>query len=289
VALVERRLKENVSGEFYVDDTCIDCNACRQIAPTVFGVSARQLSFVRHQPGSPWERHRALMALVACPTASIGTLSRIDARPAVAAFPEPIAEGVEYCGFASRHSYGGSSYLIRRSEGNVLVDSPRGAGPLLEEIASRGGVRFMFLSHRDDVADHERFRRRFLCERILHVDDLTRETQDVEWKITGSEPTPIAGDLLVIPVPGHTRGSMALLYRNEFLFTGDHLFASEGGEGLTASREVCWYSWDEQVRSLERLLDYEFQWVLPGHGFPFRRERHAMRRELEKLVVRLKG
>jgi glyoxylase-like metal-dependent hydrolase (beta-lactamase superfamily II) len=32
------------------------------------------------------------------------------------------------------------------------------------------------------------------------------------------------------------------------------------------SRSVCWYSWDEQVASLERLLDFRFRFVLPGHG-----------------------
>ncbi len=28
---------ENVPGDFFVDSTCIDCDACRQIAPSVFG------------------------------------------------------------------------------------------------------------------------------------------------------------------------------------------------------------------------------------------------------------
>ncbi|MDQ3651793.1 MAG: ferredoxin, partial [Acidobacteriota bacterium] len=31
-----RRLAENVAGDFFVDGTCIDCDACRQIAPTTF-------------------------------------------------------------------------------------------------------------------------------------------------------------------------------------------------------------------------------------------------------------
>ena len=30
------RIAENVPGDFFVDTTCIDCDACRQIAPTVF-------------------------------------------------------------------------------------------------------------------------------------------------------------------------------------------------------------------------------------------------------------
>jgi len=33
---------------------------------------------------------------------------------------------------------------------------------------------------------------------------------------------------------------------------------------LTAFRDVCWYSWPEQTRSMERLLGYRFEWVLPA-------------------------
>jgi ferredoxin len=42
---------ENVPGDFFVDSTCIDCDACRQIAPAVFGEAA-ETSFVKAQPGS---------------------------------------------------------------------------------------------------------------------------------------------------------------------------------------------------------------------------------------------
>jgi glyoxylase-like metal-dependent hydrolase (beta-lactamase superfamily II) len=70
----------------------------------------------------------------------------------------------------------------------------------------------------------------------------------------------------VIPVPGHTAGSAALLFRDQFLFTGDHLWWSEAYGRLHASRGVCWYSWPEQVASVRRLLDFRFSWVLPGHG-----------------------
>ena len=36
MALLERRVDENVDGDFFVDDSCIDCDACRQIAPATF-------------------------------------------------------------------------------------------------------------------------------------------------------------------------------------------------------------------------------------------------------------
>jgi glyoxylase-like metal-dependent hydrolase (beta-lactamase superfamily II)/ferredoxin len=289
VARLERRLPENAPGEFYVDSSCIDCATCRIVAPAVFGSLDRDLAYVHRQPQADAETTRALMALVACPTASIGTVHRLDATHAVAAFPERLDDDVYYCGYAAESSFGASSYLVARPSGNVLVDSPRAAGPLLRRLTELGGVATLFLTHRDDVADHARFRRRFGCERVLHADDVTSTTADVERKLEGREPVPLAGDLLAIPVPGHTRGSAVLLYRNRFLFTGDHLMGTEDGRRLHASRGVCWYSWPEQVRSMERLLDFEFEWVLPGHGGRFRADSAAaMRREVERVLARMR-
>src|SRR5262245_33449333 len=96
---------ENVPGNFFVDDTCIDCDLCRQIAPSVFKEEWDH-SIVSHQPDSGTEEHRAAMALVACPTASIGVRDKIDAAATEAAFPELIDEDVYFCGYASRSSYG---------------------------------------------------------------------------------------------------------------------------------------------------------------------------------------
>ena len=36
MAQIDERLPENIQGDFFVDATCIDCDACRQIAPAVF-------------------------------------------------------------------------------------------------------------------------------------------------------------------------------------------------------------------------------------------------------------
>ena len=146
--------------------------------------------------------------------------------------PDAITEDVLYCGYASESSFGASSYLVRRDRGNVLVDSPRAARPLMERIAALGGVATMFLTHRDDVADHAKYARRFGCGRVLHAADIGHGTRDVERPVEGDAPVPLAPDLLAIPLPGHTRGSMALLFREKILFTGDHLWGD--GDGLDA-------------------------------------------------------
>jgi len=288
MARLSERLRENAPGEFYVDRTCIDCDTCRRIAPRVFEAGSG-FSYVGRQPVDEAGRLRALMALVACPTASIGTSSRVSAAAGVAAFPEPIEDDIFFCGFTSEDSFGAWSYLVRRAEGNILIDSPRAAAPLLKRIEDLGGIRMMFLTHRDDVADHEAFRRRFGCERILHEDDVGAGTRDIERKLQGEDPARLAADLVAIPVPGHTRGHAVLLYRDAYLFTGDHLAWSPERRELRAFRDACWYSWEEQTRSMERLLDYRFEWVLPGHGWRYRSpSAAAMRADLERCIAWMK-
>jgi len=285
VASLAARLPDNAPGDFYVDSTCIDCDACRRIAPATFEEGDGH-SYVLRQPGDAAERRRALMALVACPTASIGTASRANASEGAAAFPERVDENVSFCGFTSESSFGAWSYFVERPEGNVLVDSPRAAGPLLKKLERRGGVATMFLTHRDDVADHAAFRKRFGCERVLHADDATAGTRSVERLWSGTEPERLAPDLLAIPTPGHTRGHAVLLYREKYLFTGDHLAWSRQRGRLVAFRDACWYSWEAQTRSMERLFDYSFEWVLPGHGGGHRAvSAAAMRDEVARCVA----
>jgi glyoxylase-like metal-dependent hydrolase (beta-lactamase superfamily II)/ferredoxin len=276
----------NASGDFFVDNTCIDCDLCRQIAPAVFARTDRYAqSYVAHQPAGDAEQHRALMALVTCPTSSIGTTRKLDSTAAARAFPEPVEglDGVLFCGYASAASYGASSWLVRRPDGNVLVDSPRAARTLMDRIAELGGVRTMVLTHQDDVADHAAWHERFGCERVIHRADVRHDTRGCERII--DDETRLAADLLVIPVPGHTRGSVALLHR-DVLFTGDHLWANDDEDGLEAGRDVCWYSWTEQQHSVDKLTAYEFTWIVPGHGRRFHAASiEAMRAELRRVAA----
>jgi len=274
-------ISDNVPGDFFVDSTCIDCDACRQIAPTVFHDIGDQ-SAVFHQPETAEELIAAQRALISCPTASIGDVAKRDMSTALATLPEHIDEEVYRCGYTSESSFGAISWYVR--DANILVDSPRYANPLVKNIEALGGVRTMLLTHQDDVADHEKFHERFGCERVLHHDDVRGRTQSVERQPTGIDPVQISDDVLMIPTPGHTKGHSVFLVHGKFLFTGDHLAWDESGDRLYAFRNACWYSWSEQTKSMQRLLDYSFEWVLPGHGRPIHLDRERMHRELEKCV-----
>lgn len=288
MAALSKRLPTNAPGEFFVDATCIDCDTCNWVAPAVFDDGGDGHSRVHRQPEGEAESLRAEMALLACPVGAIGTRAKHDLAAARAAFPKRIAGEVYHLGYHSEASFGAASYLVRREGGNVLVDSPRFTGPVVDALERLGGVRYMFLTHQDDVADHAKFRRRFGCERILHADDVTHGTRDVEIKLEGTEPAALAADLRAIPVPGHTRGSSCLLARETFLFSGDHVAWSPERGHIYAFRDACWHDWQELRRSMARLAAHRFEWILPGHGrrchFPAARMKEEMRRCLEWMA-----
>jgi glyoxylase-like metal-dependent hydrolase (beta-lactamase superfamily II)/ferredoxin len=275
-------VSDNLPGGFFVDSTCIDCDTCRQLAPATFGDNG-DTSFVQLQPRDPGEARAALRALIACPTGSIGTSDKRGVAGALADFPMPLAPGVSYCGFNSRKSFGGNSYFVEHPAGNWLIDSPRFVEHLARRFAERGGVRYIFLTHRDDVADADKYAARFGAARIIHRLELSAQP-DAESLLDGFDPIELAPEFLAIPTPGHTRGHCALLYRNEFLFAGDHIWWSRVRGRLNASRDVCWYSWRDQLNSVALLDRYSFEWVLPGHGERVYFPRDEMKRQVAKLI-----
>jgi len=282
MANVKKSVPENVPGDFFVDSTCIGCDACRQIAPAVFA-EAGETSFVKKQPNSAADRRRALQALLSCPTGSIGCLGDDDVKAVMVDFPLLVEEPVYYCGYNSPKSYGGNSYFIRQADGNWLIDSPKFIRPLVERLEMLGGINHIFLTHRDDVADAQRFAEHFSARRIIHREELPSQ-HGAEEVLDGEGPWNLAEGFVAIATPGHTKGHCVLLVNERFLFTGDHLDWDRDREKLAASENYCWYSWPKQAESMARLAEYSFEWVLPGHGQRVNLPADQMRDQMRRLV-----
>ncbi len=206
-------------------------------------------------------------------------------------FPLLLEEPVSYCGFNSPKSYGGNSYFIQHPEGNWLIDSPKFLPRLVNRFEALGGIAHIFLTHRDDVADAHLYARHFGSRRIIHRDELTSQPE-AEVVLDGEEPLAgealgLSADFLVIPTPGHTRGHCVLLFRQRFLFTGDHLDWDRHSRRLNASFDYCWYSWARQTESMRRLAGFSFEWVLPGHGQRVQLPQKEMGRQMEELTARM--
>jgi len=64
---------ENVSGKYYVDNQCIDCDLCRETAPDNFTRNEDGgYSYLCKQPESPEEEGRCKEAKEGCPVEAIG-------------------------------------------------------------------------------------------------------------------------------------------------------------------------------------------------------------------------
>jgi glyoxylase-like metal-dependent hydrolase (beta-lactamase superfamily II)/ferredoxin len=279
------KLSANVPGSFYVNSACINCDTCRQLAVGVFS-EISGYSAVTKQPQSPEEEREAYHALLSCPTAAIVSRDKQEMASAMEDFPLQLEDEVYYCGFTSSRSFGGSSYLVTHSDGNWLIDAPRYVPHLVKKFELMGGIDTIFLTHRDDVADARQYAEKFGAKRIIHEDERAAQP-DAEHFIKGIEPVEWAPDYRIIPVPGHTKGHMVLLYKHRYLFTGDHLEWDRDRLELSAYEDYCWYSWKEQTRSMRRLIDESFEWVLPGHGNRIQLEQSRMKDELVQLVERM--
>lgn len=285
MAQVRKRLPTNVAGNFFVDSTCINCDTCRQLAPHTF-VEDGDFSAVQRQPETEQEELQAYQALLACPVGSIGALAkkRDALSQARETFPLHLEGGVYYCGFTSEQSYGAQSYFIQHQEGNWLIDCPRYLKHLVEAFKRLGGIRYIFLSHEDDVADAARYANQFGAARMIHEGD-SEAMPGAEWIIRGIDVVDAMPQFRVIPVPGHTEGSLALLYDDRYLFTGDHVWWDREHRRLEVPSVLVWNG-DRLRSSTERLLEYSFEWVLPGHGDRIQLPSHDMKDQVQKLLRR---
>jgi glyoxylase-like metal-dependent hydrolase (beta-lactamase superfamily II) len=278
----ERHAK-NAPGEWYIDTRCIDCSAARTAAPGLIVARDGQSVFAR-QPETPEEQMMAWRARLLCPTASLRTETRRD--PPAGVFPEKMTEGVYRLGYNARSSYGAHSFLIRRTAGNVMIDSPRWTQQVIATIEEWGGLADILLTHKDDVADADRYAKHFGSRVTIHKADRAAAPY-ADNVLTGRDPITLYDDLLAIPVPGHTKGSVVYLWDDRCLFTGDSLAWDFSSNDLSAFRDFCWYSWEEQTRSLARLLDCPFEWVFAGHGGSHGMAAPEMRSHLAALVERM--
>jgi glyoxylase-like metal-dependent hydrolase (beta-lactamase superfamily II) len=308
-------------GEVFVTRKCCGAANCRNFAPEIFGEVAPPA------PASAAQRGRALPVLDGSyePGAFTGVIRQprtkedyIAARTAAAgcgfgairirkpsaklppdargsawqAWPRLLEDNVWALGQPSTKNYGALAYFLELPGGGVLVDLPKPSEELFRWLEEHGGVRWIFLTHKDHVQHHAEFAARFPgCRRVMGSADVNKHqssfadaTDAVEIKIADElVPRSLDGaampedaiadaELVVLPQPGHTPGGLCLLYRGKFLFTGDHLAYSKRLGHAAAHRLQCWEDWERQTRSVRQLEAWaeaghlRFQWLLPGHG-----------------------
>ena len=278
-----QRLNTNVEGPLFVDESCIDCDTCRWMAPDTFD-RAKGQSFVFRQPGDEEAWVEAESAALACPTGSIRSLEsrpKEERKRVRDRFPVEVVPDVYHAGYHSKKSFGATSYVAKLGDIVVMVDSPRYSGTLAANIEKRFGLapKYMLLTHIDDVSDHNKWKERFPdMERVMHKADIRGpdewpyiETRNIEiilgdddkdedeWSLSN-------GRITALHVPGHSQGSLAFLMPDiKAIFTGDHLAYSSRLDRLDG---MARYGWNIplQADSIAKLKHKDFLHILPGHG-----------------------
>ena len=280
---------ENRSGDFFVDETCINCGTCYWISPETFQ-NINGKSAVTKQPTNEIEIKNTLHSILSCPTNSIGThKSKTKLKAVTDDFPRLVQDNVYHCGFHSEKSFGATSYFIHDQDHNYLIDSPQYRSSLARKFESFGGIDFQLITHKDDIADTNKYHQQFNSKRLIHIGDVGKKTNDYEIILEGTDDFEIAKDLIVIPVPGHTKGSVVFLYQEKYLFTGDHLAFSTRLNHLHGFKNHCWHSLDLLIDSMEKLLNYNFTWVLPAHGSPYYGTKQEVQKSLYQCIEYLKS
>lgn len=179
---------------------------------------------------------------------------------------------VWYVGRHSKDTFGATPYIARGADGTtVLVDTPRfsvDAARAIESICGTStGPDYHLITHVDDSAGHLEWQERYSgMRRIFHSGDLgdhnwrrDNSLEDVEvlleektrfnkdgtiilqaWTLDGKDlSSPVSEsetqnlpEFIVYHTPGHSPGSISLLFQEDVLFTGDTLAYSAREKGM---------------------------------------------------------
>ena len=225
-----------------------------------------------------------------------------------------------WLGHHNEASFGATPYLLRTSSEEkdvvwIMIDTPKfsqSAVRDVETLTGPDGPDFLFLTHVDDTADHNKWAHHWKhqgkgdLKRILHSGELGNNwlgdstLEHVEMLLPeveneqGLTPYNLRGETLsldwqeshgnqivILHTPGHSPGSITL-YRppdqdnNEpgILFTGDtYAWTLRDGGKMTGFGR---YGNDlrKQAKTLEELLKLDWDVIAPGHGHP-RDYRHS--------------
>jgi glyoxylase-like metal-dependent hydrolase (beta-lactamase superfamily II) len=266
--------------------TCRICRAAWNMAPGIIAEGQDGKAIFVRQPETEEETMQAWRAALACPTGSVLAPRGLKAPDGI--FPQELAPQLYRLGYNDNATAGAHPFFIRSSTGlNVLIDGPRYVGKLVDFMEQQGGLHHVLLTHRDDVGASAKYAEHFGARLWIHENDreASPEATDI---LTGYDITePIPG-VKVIPIPGHTIGSVAYLI-DERMFVGDSLNWLIDEKKLWTNPLRCWDDWDMQRRSLRRLQDFRFDFVLAGHGGSVGLPPERMQAELATCLDALDG
>ena len=170
--------------------------------------------------------------------------------------------------------------------GHVHYRVTPGGGP------TRGASR----ACRDDIGDHDKWAAHFGAPRVIHEAEVRRSIADIEVQLTGTGPWDLQGrtvaegaldgGVALVHTPGHTEGCICLWHApTQTMFTGDHIGWSERVGRVSLFPRYNRAGMRRQVESAQKLLNFDFLHVLPGHGRRFHLKNAAERLQMVSDVA----
>jgi glyoxylase-like metal-dependent hydrolase (beta-lactamase superfamily II) len=188
----------------------------------------------------------------------------------------------------NRDTLGGTSYLIVRNEGNVLIDCPAIDQINQDFCRSHGGIKWIFLTHRGAIGKTAEIQQIFNCQ-ILIQEQEAYLLPGLRVTTFGQEFT-LDSTLQAIWTPGHSPGSSCLYYR-EFggvLFSGRHLVPNLQGEPVPL-RTAKTFHWPRQVKNIqslkERFTPETLHYICPGANTGFLRGKRFIDQAYQHLAA----
>lgn len=186
----------------------------------------------------------------------------------------------------NRDTLGGTAYLIVEKVGNILVDSPAWNQTNQQFLLKQGGVRWLFITHRNGIGQTQAIQQSCHCEILIQEQEayllpevaVTAFEQEIHF----------APQFTGIWTPGYSPGSACLDYQSQggVLFTGRHLLPNQQGQ-LTPLRMAKTFHWFRQLRSLEMLCDrftpHTLNYLFPGANSGFLRGKGYIDNAYEQL------
>lgn len=276
---------KSIEGNFFVDNRCIECSSCESFDSDTFILNDGK-AYVYHQPDEQGFE-KAAIALLSCPVDAIGVKQgKEKIREIKRKLPLQLHDDLYFCSYNSEAAFGSNAYLVVREAGNILIDCPKFVKPLLKKIEELGGIKYIYLTHKDDIGEYSKFKEYFNAQVIFHEDDFNKRISSADITLKGQEDYILDEDIRIIAVPGHTKGHTVLLYKDKYLFSGDHLAYDTKQKYLYMFERYCWYDWNKQLQSLKKLLNYDFSHVYAGHGGSFEGTVQEVKEQITSFLKR---
>jgi glyoxylase-like metal-dependent hydrolase (beta-lactamase superfamily II) len=187
------------------------------------------------------------------------------------------------------------SFLVRGDDGNLLLNASEGVLRNADAIGGLGGADALWLGHwHEGLTGAQAIADRLRMPVIVHQADRDEAEKKVAIAETFDGARQIRRDLEVIPIPGHTPGSVAYLWRGpdaRCLFTADSLYVRDGelrGGLLESSDRTAFLASLRRLREVE--VDLLIPWVaLKGAPVATAYTPQSFRRGLDAVISRVEA